>query len=491
MRHPFLSQVMDISSDGLFMVDTTGRICELNLALCLLLGYERHELLGQPCSLLGCDACSTVRLAGGDGWCSLFEQKLVMRRRCHLRHRDGTRIPVLKNARLVTTDSPHESGENVFSVESITDIRELVQRDAYIVKISQMLDSGGIPGMIGQAPCMATLFRNVGQAAQSDVPVFIHGESGTGKELVARALHQMGPRAQGPFIGVNCAALNRNILESELFGHVRGAFTGALRDRPGRFEAADGGTLFLDEIGDMPQEVQVKLLRVLETGQIERVGEHKSRTVNVRIVSATHRDLDQCIRTGHFREDLAYRVRVIPLEVPPLRQRREDIPLLVAHFLENLRLTGRGDKMLGAEAAYCLTAHQWPGNVRELRNAVTHAVVMSPGSLIGLEHLPAYLRRLDLSPGDTFPAPPMPTGPDTPVAPAPHAGPAGSVSPDPPPLSSLSPHQSAQQAEILAALAQSGYNVSQAARLLGIHRTTLINRMLRLGLRLNKSCRRL
>ncbi len=462
----FISQLMDTLSDGLFMINTAGVICEINASLCRLLGYERHELLGRPCSFLGCEACTTVRLDDGEHWCALFEQKLVMRRRCHLRHKDGTRIPVLKNARLVVSgQEAHGPEEAVFSIESITDIREIVERDAYITRITQALGNDALPGMVGQAPSMAALFRAVQQAAQSDAPVFISGESGSGKELVARALHLTGPRSQGPFISLNCAALNRDVLESELFGHVRGAFTGAVRDRLGRFEAADGGTLFLDEIGDMPPEVQVKLLRVLESGQIERVGDHSPRAVDVRIVAATHRDVDALIRQGLFREDLAYRVRVIPLHVPPLRRRREDIPLLAAHFLESLRVAGKGDKILGAEAARCLMAHDWPGNVRELRNAVTYAVAMSPDRIIGLEHLPVPLQK--------------------PVEPVPVQSAPRSVQEPPQPRTA---GQKAQEAEILAALAESNNNVSRAARLLGIHRTTLINRMLRLGLRLQKSC---
>ncbi len=451
------------------MVDASGRICEINTSLCHLLGYERHELLGQQCSFLGCDACSTVRLDNSKGWCTLFEQKLIMRRRCHLRHKDGTKLPVIKNARLISASlEAHSEEKSVFSVECITDIREIVQRDAYIAQITHVLGSGTLPGMVGQAPCMIALFRAMQQAAQSDAPVFIQGESGSGKELVAHALHQIGPRAQGPFISLNCASLNSGVLESELFGHVRGAFTGAVRDRLGRFEAADGGTLFLDEIGDMPLDVQVKLLRVLESGQIERVGDHSPRMVNVRIVSATHRNLDNTIAEGRFREDLAYRIRVIPLHVPPLRQHREDIPLLIGHFLESLYVSGKTKKVFSAEAIRCLMAHDWPGNVRELRNAITYAVAMSPGKVIDSEHLPQELQMLDSN------APAVPT-PDS-HTPARHARP------------SLTAAQKAQQHEILTALAESNNNICQAARILGIHRTTLVNRMLRLGLRISKKC---
>ena len=481
----FISQLMDILSDGLFMVDTAGRICEVNGSLCRLMGYERHELLGRPCSVLGCDTCAAVRLDDAEHWCALFEQKLVMRRRCHLRHKNGTPIPVLKNARLVTA-SPASAGqgEHIFSVESITDISEIIERDAYISRITQVLGHEGLPGMMGQTPCMEALFHAVQQAAMSDAPVFIQGESGSGKELVARSLHQLGPRRQGPFISLNCAALNKDILESELFGHVRGAFTGAVGDRVGRFEAADGGTLFLDEIGDMPLEVQVKLLRVLESGQIERVGDHSPRAVDVRIVSATHRNLDALISEGRFREDLAYRVRVIPLHVPPLRQRREDIPLLVAHFLEGLRATGKDDKILGPDAIHCLMGYNWPGNVRELRNAVTYAVAMSQGRTIGLEHLPQKLRQGFHADAVLHQEGIIPSG----VYVKPFPSPQVQTAP-PAPQSPRDRKAAAQRTEILAALAESGNNVSQAARSLGIHRTTLINRMLRLGLRLDRQCR--
>lgn len=483
MTDAVLSQLMDTLSDGLFMVDTEGRICEVNASLCLLTGYARDELIGQSCSLLGCDSCSSVRLENARHWCTLFEQHLSMRRRCHIRHKDGTRIPVLKNARLMAKSNvDHGDGSGgVFSVETVTDIREVIERDADILKIRRILYGGSLPGMVGQSSCMNALFRQVEQSAQSEAPVFIHGESGTGKDLVAQALHQLGPRASAPFVGVNCAALNRDVLESELFGHVHGAFTGAVRDRMGRFEAASGGTLFLDEVGDMPLEVQVKLLRVLETGQIERVGEHRSRSVDVRIVSATHRDLDECIRKGTFRQDLAYRIRVIPLDLPPLRQRREDIPLLAMHFLATLRAAGKGDKVFAPDVLPRLAQHDWPGNVRELRNVITYAVAMSPDRVIGIEHLPQLA------------VDPVPVREDMVSSHAERSSAVASTDPSPagaaPGRSGHCLEQEAQKKEILTALAACGHNVSKAARQLGIHRTTLINRMLRLGLRVEKACR--
>ena len=217
----------------------------------------------------------------------------------------------------------------------------------------------------------------------------IHGQSGTGKELVARAIHEESPRNKKPFIKVNCAALNENLLESELFGHEKGAYTGADRTRIGRFEAAHEGTIFLDEIGDIPLSTQVKLLRVLEEKEIERVGDHKPISVDVRIISATNKDLDAMIGEGLFREDLFFRINVFPLNCPSLAERLEDIPPIVQNFIDQNRTKG-GKEILGLtpEAMEALLAYPWPGNVRELRNAIEYAFVLCSGDWIGKEHLP-------------------------------------------------------------------------------------------------------
>ena len=250
------------------------------------------------------------------------------------------------------------------------------------------------PEIIGEAASMQEVFRAIGRLARSKITVLINGESGTGKELVAHALHRHSPRADKPFIALNTAAIPRDLLESELFGHERGAFTGAQSARSGRFEQADGGTLFLDEIGDMPAELQTRLLRVLADGEFYRVGGHTPTKVDVRIVTATHQDLEQRVKDGQFREDLFHRLNVIRVHMPPLRDRQEDIPLLAKHFLAiaatELNMEA---KQLDAETLNYLSQQEWPGNVRELENICRWLTVMSPGQTIHMDDLPAELKQ--------------------------------------------------------------------------------------------------
>jgi two-component system nitrogen regulation response regulator GlnG len=249
------------------------------------------------------------------------------------------------------------------------------------------------PEILGQAPAMQEVFRVIGRLSQSHATVLITGESGTGKELVASALHRHSPRAAKPFIAINTAAIPKDLLESELFGHERGAFTGAQSMRRGRFEQADGGTLFLDEIGDMPSDLQTRLLRVLSDGQFYRVGGHQPIKVNVRVIAATHQDLDARVKQGLFREDLFHRLNVIRLRLPPLRERREDIPLLVKHFLaKSARELGVEAKRLSDAALKFLSAQDFPGNVRQLENLCHWLTVMAAGVNIEVADLPSELR---------------------------------------------------------------------------------------------------
>jgi two-component system, NtrC family, nitrogen regulation response regulator GlnG len=249
-----------------------------------------------------------------------------------------------------------------------------------------------VPEILGQAPSMQEVFRAIGRLSQSHATVLITGESGSGKELVARALHRHSPRASGPFIALNTAAIPRDLLESELFGHERGAFTGAAAQRRGRFEQADGGTLFLDEIGDMPAELQTRLLRVLADGQFYRVGGHTPMKVNVRVIAATHQDLEVRVREGLFREDLFHRLNVIRLRLPPLRERHEDIPLLVRHFMQkSARELGMETKSVSDAAMKTLVNLPWSGNVRQLENVSHYLTVMAPGQEIEVGDLPADL----------------------------------------------------------------------------------------------------
>jgi two-component system, NtrC family, response regulator HydG len=271
--------------------------------------------------------------------------------------------------------------------------RQALERQALVaenrVLKAQLADLQKERSIVGKSPALTKALDLVRQVARSDATVLLTGESGTGKELFAQMIYRLSERANKPFVAVNCAALPESILESELFGYEKGAFTGANQRKIGRFEAAHGGTLFLDEIGELTQQVQVKLLRVLQEGEFERLGSNRPVRVDVRIITATHRDLDEEMRAGAFRDDLYYRLNVINIHVPPLRHRREDVPLLAEHFLKvyreknNRQITG-----LSGEAVAALTAYGWPGNVRELENVIERAVVLDQDGLVGVEDLP-------------------------------------------------------------------------------------------------------
>ena len=236
--------------------------------------------------------------------------------------------------------------------------------------------------IVGSSKAIRQVIERLEKVAPTPARVLITGQNGTGKELVTRAIHALSPRAAGPFVEVNCAAIPSELIESELFGHVKGSFTGAFADRAGKFELADGGTLFLDEIGDMSLSAQAKVLRALQEGVISRVGSGKTRTVDVRVIAATNKHLEQEIRNGRFREDLLYRVNVVPIEVPPLRERRGDIPQLVAHFAAELTRSGLPPKEIEPAAVQRLTAHDWPGNIRELKNGVERLMILAAGATV-------------------------------------------------------------------------------------------------------------
>ncbi|MBM3732983.1 MAG: nitrogen regulation protein NR(I) [Acidimicrobiia bacterium] len=261
-------------------------------------------------------------------------------------------------------------------------------------------DSGEKLPLIGRSPAMQDIYRSLARLMGTDLTVMIAGESGTGKELVARALHTLGKRRHGPFVAINMAAIPRELVESELFGHEKGAFTGATQRNAGRFEQAEGGTLFLDEIGDMPPEAQTRLLRVLQEGEYTRVGGRSAIRANVRIVTATHHDLRRLIRQGQFREDLFYRLNVVPIRLPPLRERTEDIPELVRHFLAAAEAEGLPAKTIDPLAMDRLKAYRWPGNVRELENLVRRLAALHAEETIGVEAIEAELADATVAPGE-------------------------------------------------------------------------------------------
>lgn len=323
---------------------------------------------------------------------------------------------------------------------------------------SRLSPVGGLDAMMGDSPAMQSIFNRVRQVAPTTATVLIEGETGTGKELVARALHSLSPRNKAKFVAVNCAALSPQLMESELFGHEKGAFTGALQRRVGRFEEADGGTLFLDEIGEIDMPTQVKLLRVLAERSIERVGSNQSIAVNVRVVAATNRNLAEMVRVGTFRLDLYQRLNVISLHLPPLRERAGDIVLLAHSFVQEFcRENNKVQKSLSRASLELLSRYSWPGNVRQLRTAMEHGVVMSENDVIAPEDLPDYLRDTSSLHGGGV-SQPLQSGLHT------------EFGLDFTPSFNL---QWVEQQTILRALQHTGGNRSAAAELLGINRRTL------------------
>ncbi|MBK9517405.1 MAG: sigma-54-dependent Fis family transcriptional regulator [Anaeromyxobacter sp.] len=327
------------------------------------------------------------------------------------------------------------------------------------------------PPLVGSSPAMKTIYDMVARVADSPSTVLITGESGTGKELIAKALHRGSSRRDKPLIKVNCAAIPKDLVESELFGYERGAFTGAVGSKPGRFELADGGTLFLDEIGEIPVEIQVKLLRALQESEFERVGGIKTLKVDVRLIAATNRDLKALIAEGRFREDLYYRLAVVPIALPPLRDRREDVPLLVRHFIEKYdRRLGKKVEGIEDEALQLLQGYAWPGNIRELENLMERSVLFADGPLIEAAALPDALRER----GAAAPVPIAAVGPLGAIA-----APSGASMKE-----IVRQAQAELERELIArALEETGGNVTRAAKRLQISRKSLQVKMKELGLR--------
>jgi PAS domain S-box-containing protein len=431
------------------IVDRTVMIVSVNKAFEIITGFSSEEATGKSCSILNCTACEIARGGDRDHWCILFRKGNLKTRKCELIKKDGDRVHILKNASLLTDGA----GEVIGAVETITDITEIVEKDCQIEAFRRVLDSeNSFHGMLGTSTGIRRTFDLITNAAQSDAPVLILGESGTGKELAAEAIHRIGARRERPFIKVNCASLSEPLLESELFGHVRGAFTGAYREREGRFEAARGGDIFLDEIGDLPLSIQVKLLRVLEEKTIERVGDHRPIQTDVRIITATNRNLEALMEKGYFREDFFYRIHVIPIPIPPLRERVEDIPILSEFFFKKLRLkTNKNIQGITNDAMAMLMRHRWPGNIRELKSAFEYAFVSCQGPMIESHHFPLGIFKGGL-----------------------HG--AGEKK------TTISKNQMKKR-QLIMALEQADGNQSEAARILGVSRVTVWNRMKRFGIK--------
>jgi DNA-binding NtrC family response regulator len=386
---------------------------------------------------------------------------------------DGDGLDVLRAVRELTPDCPvlvlTAFGSVAASVQAmrlgavtmlekpipVADLeRELVSAIADSQALSGGLDAASAAGLVGSSGALRELLTTLARIAPSTSSVLIEGESGTGKELVAQALHRLSRRANGPLVAVNCAAIPEALLESELFGHVRGAFTGAVSTRPGRFKLAHGGTLFLDEIGEIPLPLQGKLLRVLQERVIEPVGSTRPEPVDFRLVAATNRDLDKLVAEGKFRSDLYYRLNVVPLRLPPLRERQGDVPELVRHFLSRCAAERGASLRVAPEAMAALEAHSWPGNVRELENLVERMAVLKGQGEIGLVDLPPAVRGAAPVAAEGVPQHLPPEGVDL-----------------------YAVLQQLEDRLIGEALERSGGNRKEAAKILGLNRTTLVEKL--------------
>ncbi|MEN8245707.1 MAG: sigma 54-interacting transcriptional regulator [Thermodesulfobacteriota bacterium] len=444
--------VVDTIQDGVMIVNTGGVIISVNQAFEAITGYTKNEMVGSPCSILNCNTCEIARDTKGCHWCLLFQKGNLRKQTCVLKRKDDSYIHVMKNASVLLDNDGNVAG----AVETMTDITDLIDKEVQIEKFRRELKAEDrFHGMAGSSSVMQRVFDLITNAARSDAPVIIYGESGTGKELVARAIHDAGNRKDEPYIKVNCAALNESLLESELFGHVKGAFTGAHKTRKGRFEAAQGGDIFLDEIGDLPLSTQIKLLRVLEEKVVERVGDNRPIHIDTRIISATNRNLIQLVEQGTYREDFYYRINVIPIHVPPLRERFGDIPILADTFFRRMQMkNGKNIQEMSKAALESLMQYRWPGNVRELKSAFEYAFVSCNGPTLLPEHFPSNICQEIMPVEMTAEA-----------------------------AQSL---DEIKRQRLLDALNKAGGNQSEAARILGISRTSVWSQMKRFGLNVKK-----
>ena len=379
-QDPYRDTILNSINEGVFTVDMSWRITSFNRAAERITGVRQEDALGRPCSEVFranvCEkACALKR--------TLLTQKPLVNTTAYIINEAGQRIPI----RISTAILKDEVGTAIGGVETFQDLSQVEELQKKLASRYTFED------IVGHSPVMADLFEVVPHIAESNSTVLIEGASGTGKELFARAIHNLSTRRNGRFVAVNCGALPDTLLESELFGYKAGAFTDARRNKPGRFAVAHGGTIFLDEIGDISPAMQVRLLRVLQDHSFEPLGAVEPVTVDVRVVAATNKDLSKLVRTGNFREDLFYRIRVIHLKLPTLRQRREDIPLLVDHLIaKHNRLQGRDIVGASDEVMARLMDYNYPGNVRELENIIEQAFVLCRSGMVELHHLPQELR---------------------------------------------------------------------------------------------------
>ncbi|MFH2009503.1 MAG: sigma 54-interacting transcriptional regulator [bacterium] len=445
--------ILDSIDQGVFTVDADFVVTSFNAAAERIIGMSRKEAIGRKCH-------HVFRASICESSCALrrtLETGLALQDvRVDVLDTDMQAVPICVSTAVLRD----REGGLLGGVEIFRDVSELESLRR------QLTGAHGFADIIGDSAPMREIFRLLPDVAAADASVLIEGPSGSGKELVARALHNLSPRADRPFVRINCGALPDTLLESELFGYVKGAFTDARRDKPGRFAQADGGTILLDEIGDVSAAFQLRLLRVLQEGELEPLGATHTVKVDVRVVSATNRDLKQRVEEGAFREDLYYRLRVVPIQLPALRDRLEDIPLLVDHFVGMLTAsTGKPIRGLTRDALQLLGTYSYPGNVRELRNILERAFVICHGELIDVDHLPQ----------EVLSGVPVERRAPHRLKPSERRILAGERAPH-------SPSSSPEVTRLVEALDEHDWNRTRTARSLGIARNTLWRRMRDYGL---------
>jgi PAS domain S-box-containing protein len=436
---------------GVYAVDGENRVSVWNQAMERILGISREEVFGKDISVVPHYETARKEKRLDLRQCLSGDSSSLTHRAVYVPGPDKElRLAFLQVSVLDEPRLPH-----VRMLATLSDISDEITCEALETSARQKSPSV-FHGIVGRSRATRELFRLIELASESTANVLITGESGTGKELVARAIHYDSSRNHRPFVVVNCSALTESLLESELFGHVRGAFTGAIRDKMGKFEAANGGTIFLDEIGDISPLIQLKLLRVIEEKTIERVGDNNRRAVDMRIITATNKDLRSLVREGAFRDDLYYRLKVFPIQTAPLRERKNDIPVLAEHFIGQFnKTTGKNIRTISDDAVKLLMSYCWPGNIRELENSIEHAFVLAKSSEIDVFDLPQDVRVLHLR-DEVCPEEPVAAD----VLAAPVAG-NGAVSKE----------------RMIELLEGNSWNKSATARQLGISRVTLWKRL--------------
>jgi PAS domain S-box-containing protein len=377
-----LDAIFNSNIEGTFTIDLDWNVTSFNTSAEKMTGYSKSKAIGKKCWEI---FNSTFCRNGCHMEQTILKGKRMIGNELEMINKKGKKIPIRVNSGILLNNK----NEKIGAVETFIDISEIKNLSAHLVDVYKY------ENIIGRNKEIKQIISVLENVSQTDSSVLITGESGTGKELAARAIHLRSPRQKGPLITVNCSAFVENLIESELFGHEKGAFTGAIKTKIGKFELAQGGTLFLDEIGDLSIAVQTKFLRVLETREFERVGGNKTIEMDARIIAATNKNLNEEIVSGKFREDLFYRINVINIHLPPLRKRLDDQPLLINHFIEKFNLKfGKNIKRLSSPAYDLLMEYNWPGNIRELENAIEHCFILCFEDTIQIEHLPKKIKTI-------------------------------------------------------------------------------------------------